>query len=351
MKPYVRKSSVWFPKSQSLIPFPIQYHLSHFSDSVKESAFRELLTAQNGVAGNLKDHLRARFGPTLSSIFFEPFHRAYTAGLHERIAPQDDFKSPLDVELVRKGYDGDRISAGYNVTFRYPGEGLGTFFQRMASHCDVRYSRRVVAIDPELHIVHFANGETVGYGTLVSTLPLSIMANLTGLGGADTPDPYTSVLVVNIGGVRGALCPDDHWVYVPDAKSGFYRIGFYSNVDQSFLPQSVRGKNQVSIYAECAFAGGVVPSRKEIDEKCSVVVRELMSWKFLENVEVVHPTWIDVAYTWSFPGSQWKESMLSHLGSHAIHQAGRYARWNFQGIAESIREGLELGKLIREQVT
>ena len=43
------------------------------------------------------------FGPTLCELFFEPFHRRYTAGLCDSIAPQDAYKSPTDPKQVLQG--------------------------------------------------------------------------------------------------------------------------------------------------------------------------------------------------------------------------------------------------------
>ena len=77
---------------------------------------------------------------------------------------------------------------------------------------------------------------------------------MSGLMPQDREDPYSSVLVLNIGAVRGNNCPDDHWIYLPESTSGFHRVGFYSNVDRSFLPVSARKKGKhVSIYVERAF--------------------------------------------------------------------------------------------------
>ena len=45
-------------------------------------------------ARTMRDWLLASFGPTLCDAFFFPFHERYTAGLYERIAPQDADKSP-----------------------------------------------------------------------------------------------------------------------------------------------------------------------------------------------------------------------------------------------------------------
>ncbi len=119
---------------------------------------------------------------------------------------------------------------------------------------------------------------------------------------------------------------------------------FYSNVDTSFLPASSRAdKDRVSIYVEQAYPGGNRPDETEIEAYSRVVVAELQSWGFIGEAEVVDPTWIEVAYTWSWPRSTWKQRAIEKLEAHQIFSVGRYASWNFQGIADSIRDGFAAG--------
>jgi hypothetical protein len=150
--------------------------------------------------------------------------------------------------------------------------------------------------------------------------------------------------VINIGARRGTRCPDDHWLYVPMSLARFHRVGFYSNVDISFVPMSSRATGQrVSIYVEKAYSDGERPEEAEILSVCEKVVRELQDWQWVGEVEVVDPTWIDVAYTWSWPGSRWRQEALRTLESRSIHQVGRFGGWVFQGIADSIRDGFVAG--------
>jgi protoporphyrinogen oxidase len=152
------------------------------------------------------------------------------------------------------------------------------------------------------------------------------------------------VLVINIGAKRGERCPDDHWVYIPQSRAGFHRVGFYSNVDVTFLPLSARkAKERVSIYVEKAYLEGQKPDKGEAKALCEAVVRELQEWGWIGEVEVVDPTWIEVAYTWSWPGSRWREKALKTLEEQGIYQIGRFGRWVCQGIAESIKDGLMAG--------
>ncbi len=162
------------------------------------------------------------------------------------------------------------------------------------------------------------------------------------------PDPYTSVLVVNVGALRGKRCPDAHWIYVPDSDAGFFRVGFYSNVDSEFVPASSRAAgDRVSIYVEKAYPGGAKPTELEQQRYVQAVIAELQSWGFIGDVEVAHGTWVDSAYTWSWPGSRWRRSALELLAQHGVQMVGRYARWHFQGIAESIGDGLVCGAVER----
>lgn len=73
------------------------------------------------------------------------------------------------------------------------------------------------------------------------------------------------------------------------------------------------------------------------------MVRELQAMGWLAEADVVDSCLVPVAYTWSWPGSRWKARAQELLLQHHIVPAGRFARWHFQGIAESLAEGLRAG--------
>lgn len=346
MRSYRRQSAVYLPQRDLRVPYPLQNHLAQFDDDLAAAALTDMLDAPAAPREKMKDWLYCSFGETLSELFFEPFHDLYTAGLYDEIAPQDPYKSPADIEDVVEGAFGQADEVGYNVEFLYPKEGLNVLMGRLADRCDVRYDKRAVEVDVENKTVVFEEGSTVSYDVLVSTLPLNRMMEMTGLSVSSRTDPHTSVLVLNVGAVRGPACPDDHWIYVPRSESGFHRIGFYSNVEEGFLPGGA--DDRVSIYVERAYRGGERPSSDEVDRYAESVVNELRQWGYINEVEVVDPTWIDVAYTWSWPGSTWKQEALSALDDHDVLMVGRYGRWVFQGIAESLQDGLFVGGTVRE---
>jgi protoporphyrinogen oxidase len=346
VRSYERQSSVYFPEEKRFAPYPIQNHLRFLGAELAAKALSEMVEAPraSNPAWTMAEWLRAYFGAALCERFFDPFHELYTAGLWKSIAPQDAYKSPVNLGLAAQGALRETPAAGYNAAFVYPVEGLDALARRMASKVRVQYGKKAVAIDLKRKEAHFADGSAVRYKTLISTLPLSQAIELAGLRTEAKPDPYTSVLVANIGARKGRACPADHWVYAPRSKAGFHRVGFYSNVDPSFLPASARkARDRVSIYVETAFPAGKRPSKAQSKALCGRIVKELQEWDWIGEAETVSPTWIDVAYTWSWPKSRWKDQALRALEEHAVWQVGRYGRWIFQGIADSIRDGFIAG--------
>jgi protoporphyrinogen oxidase len=302
------------------------------------------MAEHQGTFKSMKEWMAKSFGPTLCELFFYPFHELYTAGLYDHIAPQDAYKSPVDLRLAIRGALDEAPAVGYNVTFVYPADDLNTLARRMASQCKMSYDKQVERIDFQGKEIMFADGTTKSYDQLISTLPLNKIMEITGLTVEQESDPCTSVIVLNIGAVREGRCPDQHWLYNTNTNSGFHRVGFYSNVDHSFLPKSAQTDgDRVSIYVERAYADGEKPTEEEIRQYGDMVVKELQQWGYIGDAEVVDPTWIEVAYTWNWPNSGWINEASKKLEEHGIYQVGRYARWSFQGIADSIREGFHAG--------
>jgi protoporphyrinogen oxidase len=345
---YERRSSVWIPSKGVRTPYPIQNHLKSLGTQIAAKALSEMISSSSFAVRTLEEWLHRSFGPTLTDLFFGPFHNLYTAGLWTEIAPQDEYKSPVCLEHVLRGTLGDVPAVGYNTSFLYPKSGLNSLARGFAAQCEIHYEKKAVSIDIPAHAIHFSDGSCVTYDRLISTLPLNRMLEMADMESRYTADPFTSVLVLNIGACRGASCPYDHWIYLPESCSGFHRIGFYSNVDPMFLPAAVRSTgNRVSIYVERSFRGGEKPDKSAVDKYKLAVVEELQKWRIIDEVEVLDSTWIDVAYTWSWPRSQWKQWAFQALQTCDVYMVGRYARWSFQGIADSIRDGLIAGAALK----
>ncbi len=340
VKKYERKASVYFRDQGLYVPYPLQNHAYVFSTKVRNKIRDDMRRPRSQkVPSTLKEWLNCNYGQTLCELFFSPFHECYTAGLTEKVVAQDLFKNPADRTTILQGLERRTSPYGYNTTFVYPERGLGHLVKKIADQCDVRYNKKAVRIDIIGQKIFFQDGSSVAYKKLISTLPLSEVVKLCGLRRLARPDPHTSVLVFNIGAQKGPRCPEDHWIYVPGSQSGFHRVGFYSNVDASFLPENRRRKDRVSLYVETAFLPGNKPDESGLATLGRKIVNELKAWKYINRTEVLSSTWIDYAYTWRSPGSSWREEAITYLKNHGIHSIGRFGAWRFQGILESMKDG------------
>ena len=362
VRTYRRRSAVLFLGAQEysrdlrslFVPYPIQDNLFALPKVMRDAALAEILTGNSdGRPETMAAWLRQQFGSTLCRIFFDPFHERYTAGLFREIAPQDGYKSPIDKAQVRRGAERENTDAGYNATFLYPARGLDAVSRWLAQRSDITYGVAATRIDPATRTLERGDSRTVPYDMIVATAPLNRVVEMAGLGGrVGPPDPYTSVLVLNL----GATLPDTplarngyHWLYVPDSRSGFHRIGYYSNVDPLFLPDGQHDDpSRTSIYVETAFQGGRRPSSEATQGLVREIIAELQQSGLIDKVEAVDPTWVDVAYTWRRPGSDWVSRATAACQECGIEPAGRFGRWSFQGIAASLKEGLLLGSVLRQ---
>src|SRR5438094_255503 len=219
VKQYERLSAVFFPAEGRFVPYPLQNHLSYLPEEVRLRALTEMLTMPKGNPRTMAESLEQSFGPTLTEMFFAPFHKLYTAGLWQQIVPQDGYKSPVDAALAIRGASGKTPPVGYNTGYLYPQEGLGTLAQRLAGKGQIHYCKRAARIHLDKKEVEFTDGSGVLYDVLIVTLPLDKTLEMAQAEVDEGPDPYTSVLVLNIGARRGSRCPDEHWLYLPDTRA------------------------------------------------------------------------------------------------------------------------------------
>ncbi len=345
---YTRNSAVYFRQWDLFVPFPLQNHLHALPREARIRALDEIVARAHAVETpqTMAEFLENAFGPTLCELFFFPFHELYTAGLYRRIAPQDSYKTPVSLPAVLRGALGEPMPAGYNQTFLYPAPGLDSLVGKLAERCQIRYEALVTGIDLEERVVTLEQGAPVRFEKLVSTLPLSVTLSLAGLNTSTQADPATAVFVVNVGGIQGKNCPPYHWVYFPTSKTGFHRVGFYSNVERGFLPAR-GGDPLVSMYIERSFLPENLPPEKEQAKLAAAMVEEVVELGYLAEPLVVHWNTIPIAYTWKWPNSSWQKEAQELLLSNGIIPLGRFGRWNFQGIAESIGQGLMAGASLR----
>lgn len=295
VREYTRKAGVYY---NHIFPYPFQNREYH-----------------SPVRGTFKHWLYENFGDDNCELFFYPFNKKYTAGLYDEIIPQDEYKSP-------------KTGRGWVSTFCDPVNGLSDLVYKMASQCDIKYNKKVLMINPSNHVLTFEDGEVLEYDRLISTIPLNkcieICENTVNL-------PYTSVLVINIGAEPGPNLPKEHWIYIPFCKSGFHRVAFYTNVDPSKAPEG-----KVGLSVEIAFRDNI-----DVDTVKWEVMKELQNWGWIGDIIIYSTDVVPCAYTWQYNREDVPKA-LAWLKERDIISTGRYGKWKFQGLTQSIEDGFNV---------
>lgn len=299
-----RRAGVYY---NHIFPYPFQ-----------STAQKEIVAHPN----TLKSWLLEKFGLEQCNLFFDPFNAKYTAGLYDEVIQYDEFKSP------------PAGSQGFVATFCDPVAGLSSLVEEMRRKCIINYSKMAYKIDVEHKAVAFTDGTSERYEKLISTMPLN---QLLAICGKPTQELlYTSVLVLNIGAEPAINTPTEHWLYVPFCKTNFYRLGFYSNIDKSRAPEG-----KVGLSVEMAFSAEFDHSDLDVPFITQEVLAELQAWGIIGKAIVVDPTWVKYAYTW-LHSREPRDEALAWLKERDIISTGRYGKWHFQGMVDSIKDGFNI---------
>ncbi|MDY0059512.1 MAG: FAD-dependent oxidoreductase [Myxococcota bacterium] len=240
---------------------------------------------------------------------------------------------------------------GYNARFVYPRVGgIGVLAERLAASLTVpvELSCAATAIDPHRREVTTSTGERIPYETLVSSLPLPTLIRLLTSAPDEVRDAAlrlraSTVVCVNLG-VRGPALYGVHWVYVPEPEFPFYRVGSYSNAVPGLAPEGCS-----SLYVETSFPPGEAPhdEARLLAEVQAGLLR--MGALTPENepcavqVQVLRDAYV------LFDGA--RDRAVSLLGDFlrktaGIHTIGRYGRWIYNSMEDSLLDGLETARLL-----
>lgn len=303
--------------------------------------------------GSFHHWAEAMFGRGIAAEFMLPYNRKlWCRDLRDVTAEWVSWAVPRPkLEEVVGGALGIKNKGlGYNPTFRYPVGGgievLPNALARALSATQVHCRTNVVGIDPESHQVTSAQGERWDWDDLVSTLPLPVLARLV----QGMPDALrksaaglqaTRVLNVNLGIDRPDVT-DCHWIYYPEDRFVFYRVGSPS----SFCKASVPAGGS-SLYVEVArldFAREDVPGLVRRIKEDLVACGLLRPSDRIVAQQVME---VDPAYViYDEHRRNTVPELLAWLARRRIHSIGRYGRWEYGSMEDAIHQGMETAEAL-----
>lgn len=293
------------------------------------------------------------FGQGIARHFFFPYQQkifAYdikklSASWTGRFVPSTSLTQMLKGALQPPD---NNDSIGYNAQFLYPQQGgIAYWVDKVAQHLQkpIQPMHEVTIIDIAQKQVTFANGNQVGYNTLITTMPLDRLLQALKepprlhLKHASRYLLCNSVLNFNLG-INDAQLSDKHWIYFPEKQFPFYRLGFPHNFAPASTPAGCS-----SLYGEISYLPPKGLSKKTIHTALQHT-KQLLA---IQEADIRTQLLITIPHAYVIY-NQWRDRNLAHLlrrlAEHDIYSIGRYGAWKYASMQEAILDG----KAIVEQL-
>ncbi|MDF3067547.1 MAG: hypothetical protein K0R38_3148 [Polyangiaceae bacterium] len=290
-------------------------------------------------AENFEQYCLQHFGAGISKHFMLPYNarlwgvpaREITSEWCQRFVPR-----PKLEDVLRGALGAAAPELGYNASFWYPELGIGTFSDALAERTPIELGRAARRVDLSRRLLVF-DDEEVPFDLLISTVPLPALVALLSEAPSAVVEAagrlrYTHLHYLDIGLTAPNLNPY-HWIYVPEEKYPFYRVGCYSHFSEKLAPA---GKS--SLYVELADRRG--PSLPRILPEVVRGLIELGLLKSERDIELCRLRTLDFAYV--IYDHHYRESLdtiLPFLADHGILSTGRYGAWNYSSMEDALLMG------------
>ena len=334
-------------------PYPLQIHTHRLPPAIRRDCLLGFMEAQ--LAGRAVDAegesfaawVASRFGAGFARHFFVPYNRKlFRTDLEElttewvgRFVPRPTLADVVDGALGLY-----RSPVGYNASFLYPRRGgiqllADALTRRVAG---VRLDSPVTAVSLGERALTLATGETLPWRTLVVTAPLpAFLALVEDLPATVRPvaSQLRAVAVANLNlGVRGAAPRREHWLYVPEERFPFYRVGLPSNHGDVAPP----GCHTLSVEVSLATGEGI-PA--DLEARCLAGLVELGLLRGTGDIEVAAWASIDPAYVLfdrARPAAL--AAVRDALRPAGVVLAGRWAEWKYSTMEDALWDGATVAR-------
>lgn len=215
--------------------------------------------------------------------------------------------------------------------------------ENLAEGISVNTGEKVVKIKTGSKKLLTSKGREVNYSRIISTQPVNELIescedDIDRIRDYARSLRYVSVLNINLG-IYGNIT-DKHWIYVPEEKFIFHRIGFSHNFSPNMAPEGFS-----SVYIEISY-----DPLKGLDKKRAIEesITNLLAMKIItsrEQVILVHT--IDIPYAYVIFDHKRKECLLQvrdYLWRKEIYTAGRFGSWEYFSMEDAFMDGWKVAE-------
>ncbi len=346
-----KKRNAWIFSQGIFTRYPFQANLYGLpADVVIDCIYeysRRHFNPYTGPVSNFNQWVDVYFGSGIARHFLIPYNaKLYRRDLSEltpdcagRFIPDSDLKL-----LLRGALCDNEENLGYNSSFYYPSKGgIMAVVENIAEGISVNTGEKVVKINTGSKKLFTSNGREVNYSRIISTQPVNELIEscedeIDRIRDCARDLQYISVFNINLG-ITGNIT-DKHWIYVPEEKFIFHRIGFNHNFSSSMAPEGFS-----SIYIEISYD----PS-KGIDKKRAIEesIDNLLVMNIINSskqVVLIHT--IDIPYAYVVFDHKRKECLQTvrdYLLGKDIYTAGRFGSWEYFSMEDAFMDGWKVAE-------
>lgn len=342
-----------------LTRYPFQGNLHGLPPEVNSECLLGFLQSQlhppTEAPRNFEEYCLQKFGAGISKHFMMPYNEKLW-GVHPREITSEwcsRFVPVPKLDDVVRGAVGDvPPEIGYNVSFLYPKQGgIESLVRGLVSRLDGE--RIHTRSCPERIRVHDhtveIGGEQLAYGALVASAPLPELVNLLDHPPREVIDAAerlrcTAVRYLNVA-TRRPTKADYHWLYVPEEKYPFYRVGVYTNAVPSMAPAGCG-----SLYVELSDRGPM----PALDSILPGIVEALVAAQILDAPDdVLFAELKEIRWAYVVFDDHYYESVATitrYLESVDIYPRGRYGSWTYNSMEDCLLAGRQVAQLLDKKV-
>jgi protoporphyrinogen oxidase len=341
-----------------LTRYPFQANLHGLPPEVASECLLGFIRAHHDPASqeppqDFADFCQKRFGPGIARHFMIPYnHKLW--GVHPReitAAWCTRFVPIPSLDEVVKGAVGDSPpEMGYNVHFLYPRRGgIETLTRALLARLP---AGRVHCRAP-LERLDLSRGEAViagerhRYRAVVATLPLPELCRRI----ADLPDEMcgyaeklrcTPVRYLNVA-TRTRPAADYHWIYVPEERYPFYRVGIYTNAVPEMAPPGCG-----ALYVELSDRG----ERPLADLLPEVAQALCQAGAIAAPDDILFAEMRELAYAYVVFDDNYYEAvarLTAFLEARRIYPRGRYGSWTYNSMEDCLILGRDIARRLSQE--
>lgn len=325
------------------VDFPFQMNIHQLEQQEFIDCLYDLFSIPEGAPSDtFKQMLYAKFGRGIAEKFLIPYNtKLYATDLDRLdVDAMGRFFPYADKEQIVRNFRHPE-GKSYNATFLYPQAGCIRIVNSVASHVDssrISLGERLLSVNTATHTA-VTDKRTIQYDRLISSMPLPKLLELCGMEYNKEIYTWNKVLVFNLGFDAKGPERKNCWMYIPESKYVFYRVGFYDNII---------GQDRMSLYVEIGF--GKDQSVGDIDTLLQRTLSDLRTAGIVTDQHLVaeHHVLMDPAYVHITRRSEAdKEEKFRLLAENDIYSIGRYGAWKYCSLEDNMHDAFTLAERLK----